>query len=74
MGQDLSTDRNMGELLAFQHRKPASTERREPHGPAEIIFFLGVRYERMEEPPLQPVKQPRRTARRRDKTKKEKAS
>jgi hypothetical protein len=64
----------MGELLAFHQKKFTSAERREPSAAgAEIILFPGVRYSRMEEPlqPLQPVK---RSPRRREKTKKEKAS
>ncbi len=61
----------MGELLAFHQKKFTSAERREPSAAgAEIILFPGVRYSRMEEP-LQPVK---RSPRRREKTKKEKAS
>jgi hypothetical protein len=65
----------MGELLAFNLSKALRRVLREPRAvSAEIVLFPGVRYERMAEP-LQPLKPAsRRTPRRRDKTKKEKAS
>jgi len=78
----------MGELLAFHQPKTTARTLREPvSGSAEIIFFPGVRYERMDEtrqlpdhdhleviadPDLKPAV--RRAARRRDKPKKEKVS
>jgi hypothetical protein len=65
----------MGELLAFKPPKTALRRQREPASTgAEIIFFPGVRYERMTEP-VQPAKRTaRRPARRRTRPGKEKAS
>lgn len=41
----------MGEVVAFRMReKDAREGRAPPIGDAEILFFLGVRYARMEEP------------------------
>lgn len=41
----------MGEVVAFQMRGKTPRERSEPpSGDAQILFFLGVRYARMEEP------------------------
>ncbi len=44
----------MGELILF---RPHGSRRREPQaelpGDARIVFFTGVRYERMAEPPSQ---------------------
>ncbi len=65
----------MGEILAFHQSKTASRVPREPISTsADIVFFPGVRYERMEEAyePLKPSS--RRAVRRREKQKKEKAS
>jgi hypothetical protein len=79
----------MGELLAFHQPKTTLRASREPaSASAEIIFFPGVRYERLDEtrqqdtdgkpvssfpdPALKPSM--RRAARRREKPKKEKAS
>jgi hypothetical protein len=42
----------MGEVVAFRMREKASRRASElPTGDAQILFFLGVRYERYEEPP-----------------------
>lgn len=41
----------MGEVVAFQLREKASRDARTaPMGDAQILFFLGVRYARFEEP------------------------
>lgn len=41
----------MGEVIAFQTRaKPSRHSSEPPTGDAQILFFLGVRYMRMEEP------------------------
>lgn len=48
----------MGEIVAFRIREKASRHVSEtPKGDAQILFFLGVRYMRVEEPPetLTPV-------------------
>jgi hypothetical protein len=48
----------MGEIVAFRKREKASRRASEPPtGDAQILFFLGVRYMRVEEPPetLTPV-------------------
>jgi hypothetical protein len=36
----------MGEILPFQQRSRPRAAFHPPEGPAEILFFLGVRYER----------------------------
>jgi hypothetical protein len=42
----------MGEIVAFRIREKASRRASEsPTGDAQILFFLGVRYVRMDEPP-----------------------
>jgi hypothetical protein len=42
----------MGEIVAFRMREKASRRASEsPTGDAQILFFLGVRYVRMDEPP-----------------------
>lgn len=42
----------MGEIVAFRIRDRASRHASEPPtGDAQILFFLGVRYTRLEEPP-----------------------
>lgn len=42
----------MGEVVAFRIRERESRQASEPPtGDAQILFFLGVRYMRMEEPP-----------------------
>jgi hypothetical protein len=42
----------MGELIPFQaRRKAADSALERPAGGAEILFFLGVRYERDATPP-----------------------
>jgi hypothetical protein len=42
----------MGEVVAFRLREKASRRASEPPtGDAQILFFLGVRYSRIEEPP-----------------------
>jgi hypothetical protein len=38
--------RAMGEILPFQQRSRPRAALRPPEGPAKILFFLGVRYER----------------------------
>jgi hypothetical protein len=41
----------MGEVIAFRKReKPSRQASAPPSGDAQILFFLGVRYVRMEEP------------------------
>lgn len=48
----------MGEVVAFRIRERNSRHASEPPtGDAQILFFLGVRYMRMDEPPetLTPV-------------------
>ncbi|QGM98370.1 hypothetical protein [Methylocystis parvus] len=41
----------MGEVVAFQIREKTARERSgPPSGGAQILFFLGVRYARIEEP------------------------
>jgi hypothetical protein len=41
----------MGEIIAFRLRAKPSRENREPPaGDAQILFFLGVRYMRMDDP------------------------
>jgi hypothetical protein len=41
----------MGEVVAFRLRAKSSREpRATPSGDAQILFFLGVRYARMDEP------------------------
>jgi hypothetical protein len=48
----------MGEIVAFRIREKASRHASEPPtGGAQILFFLGVRYMRLDEPPetLAPV-------------------
>ncbi|MGJ0509824.1 MAG: hypothetical protein ACR652_22410 [Methylocystis sp.] len=41
----------MGEVIAFRMRGTSSREMREPPtGGAQILFFLGVRYIRMDDP------------------------
>ena len=42
----------MGEVIAFQNRVKSARRRVDPQpGGAQILFFLGVRYLRMDEPP-----------------------
>jgi hypothetical protein len=42
----------MGEVVAFRLREKASRRASgPPTGDAQILFFLGVRYSRIEEPP-----------------------
>jgi hypothetical protein len=41
----------MGEVIAFRLRAKASLQNREPPaGDAQILFFLGVRYMRLDDP------------------------
>ena len=49
------------EMEPFRAARPARDPR--PSGGAEILFFLGVRYERMPETPA-PVERPARKAKR----------
>jgi hypothetical protein len=45
----------MGEVVAFRMRERKPREASEPpKGGAQILFFLGVRYMRMEEPQAAP--------------------
>jgi hypothetical protein len=72
---DRLSECDMGEILAFHQPKTSLRASREAvSASAEIIFFPGIRYERMEETFLPPKPAVRRTARRREKPKKEKAS
>jgi hypothetical protein len=42
----------MGEIIALRARAKNARGAAPPGGDAEILFFLGVRYMRMDEPPV----------------------
>ncbi|KAF0122019.1 hypothetical protein C5688_13870 [Methylocystis sp. MitZ-2018] len=49
----------MGKVIAFQPRTRAASKRREaPERDAQILFFLGVRYVRMEDALVNPQEKP----------------
>jgi hypothetical protein len=56
----------MGDILYFERPRKDVANRPPPPGGAEILFFVGVRYERWEEP--QPLAAPPKAPRRRRKT------
>ena len=57
---DITGETTMGVLLSFRsRRRPAAPEHADARGPAQVLFFTGVRYER------QRVEKPRKVRKRR---------